>query len=209
MKNTTKKATLRLVELAMLVALIVVLQFTGASIPLGLVPLTFVLVPIVVGAFLLGPIDGAILGLVFGIITVIQTPQNGILTFLFSANPVMYVILAITKAVLAGFVAGLVYKLLGKAFKGKLVYLQTLISSITAPIVNTGIFALGMMVFFYPQLSALPEQFPDFFGGLSNPIQVLILGLIGFNFVGEFIVSLVLTPAVVRILDVVKKKLAI
>ena len=144
MKNTTKKATLRLVELAMLVALIVVLQFTGASIPLGLVPLTFVLVPIVVGAFLLGPIDGAILGLVFGIITVIQTPQNGILTFLFSANPVMYVILAVMKAVLAGFLAGLVYKLLGKAFKGKLVYLQTLIASITAPIVNTGLFVSGI-----------------------------------------------------------------
>ena len=209
MKNTTKKTTLRLVELAMLVALIVVLQFKGASIPIGLVPLTFVLVPIVVGAFLLGPVDGAILGAAFGIITVIQTPQNAILTFLFNANPVMYVILAVMKAVLAGFMAGLVYKLLGKAFGGKLIYLKTMLASITAPIVNTGIFALGMFTFFYPQLGELPTQFPEFFGGFSNPVQVLILGLIGFNFVGEFIVSLVLTPAIARILDVVKKKLAI
>ena len=209
MKNTTKKTTLRLVELAMLVALIVVLQFTGASIPIGLVPLTFVLVPIVVGAFLLGPVDGAILGAAFGIITVIQTPQNAILTFLFNANPVIYITLAIMKAVLAGFMAGLVYKLLGKAFGEKLVYLKTMLASIMAPIVNTGVFALGMFAFFYPQLGALPEQFPEFFGGFSNPVQVLILGLIGFNFVGEFIVSLVLTPAVVRILDVVKKKLKI
>ena len=207
MKMSAKKKTLRLVELAMLIALIAVLQFTGASIPIGLVPLTFVLIPICIGAFLLGPIDGAILGFVFGLITVIQTPQNGILNFLFQASPVIYVILALTKATLAGFLSGLIYKAFDKAFGGKLVYLKTLIASIAAPIINTGIFVLGMIIFFMPQLSAMPNQFPEYFGKYINPMQVLFLGLAGFNFIGEFLVSLILTPAIVRIVDVVKKKI--
>ena len=206
MKTSAKKKTLRLVELAMLIALIAVLQFTGASIPIGLVPLTFVLIPICVGAFLLGPVDGAILGFVFGLITVIQTPQNGILNFLFQASPIIYVILALTKATLAGFLSGLIYKSLDKAFKGNLVYLKTLIASVAAPVINTAVFVLGMMIFFIPQLSAMPTQFPDFFSQYVNPMQVLFLGLAGFNFLGEVIVNIVLTPAIVRIVDVVKKK---
>ena len=169
-------------------------------------PLTFVLIPICVGAFLLGPVDGAILGFVFGLITVIQTPQNGILNFLFQASPIIYVILALTKATLAGFLSGLIYKSLDKAFKGNLVYLKTLIASVAAPVINTAVFVLGMMIFFIPQLSAMPTQFPDFFSQYVNPMQVLFLGLAGFNFLGEVIVNIVLTPAIVRIVDVVKKK---
>ena len=206
MNLKTKNKTLRIVQLAMLIAIIAVLQFTGATIPMGLVPLTFVLIPIVVGAFLLGPIDGAILGFVFGLITVIQTPQSDLLMFLFNARPIIYVTLAIIKATAAGFLSGLIYKALDKAFKGKLVYLKTTIASVSAPIINTGIFALGMMVFFIPQLNAMPSQFPDLFGGFSNPFQVLFMGIILFNFIGEFLVSLVLSPAIVRIVEIIRKK---
>ena len=206
MKQKANNKTLHLVQLAMLIAIIAVLQFTGASIPIGLVPLTFVLIPIVVGAFLLGPVDGAILGFVFGLITVIQTPQTPVLLFLFSYSPVLYVILAILKATMAGFLSGLIYKALDKAFKGKFVYLKTTIASISAPIINTGIFALGMTLFFTPRLSAIPNEFPELFGGYVNAMEVLFAGFILFNFIGEFLVSLVLSPAIVRIVEIVKKK---
>ena len=207
MKTTAKQKTIRIVELAMLVALIAVLQFTGASIPLGLVPLTFVLIPIVVGAFLLGPIDGAILGFVFGLITVIQTPQNAILTLFFTAHPVIYTILAMLKATAAGYLSGLIYKGLEVAFHGKLKYLQTLIASISAPIINTGIFVLGMLIFFIPELKVLPSEFPKIFGQYVSPVAVLFLGLAGVNFIGEFLVSLALSPAIVRIVEIIKNKL--
>ena len=206
MKPNARNKTLHLVQLAMLVAIIAVLQFTGASIPIGLVPLTFVLIPIVVGAFLLGPVDGAILGFVFGLITVIQTPQSEILMFLFNYRPVVYIMLAILKATMAGFLSGLIYKALNMIFKGKFIYFRTLLASITAPIINTGIFALGMMIFFMPQLAAIPTKFPELFGGYLSPLGVLFGGFILFNFIGEFLVSLVLSPAIVRIVDIVKKK---
>jgi uncharacterized membrane protein len=118
--------------MAMLMAIVVVLQGVGASITIGLVPLTFVLIPIVVGAFLLGPTEGAILGFVFGLITVIQTPANPILMVFFTASPVAYIGIALVKATMAGFGAGLIYKALGKLFGGKYNYLRTTIASVSA-----------------------------------------------------------------------------
>ena len=61
----------------MLIALIFVMQYLGtlASTPLRTIGIefSFVLIPIVVGAFLLGPVEGAILGFVFGAMTVVLT----------------------------------------------------------------------------------------------------------------------------------------
>lgn len=211
MRKFANKKTIRIVELAMLIALICVLQFTGASIPLGLIPLTFVLIPIVVGAFLLGPTEGAILGFTFGLITVIQTPQNIYLSIFFEAMPVVYVILALLKATMAGFGSGLIYKGLNKLFKGKFIVLSTTLASISAPIINTGIFAAGMLLFFSKELTALPtitiSSGANAFAGFTNPYQVLFIGFCGFNFIGEFLVSLLLSPAIVRIVDIVKHKI--
>ena len=212
--KTRKEKTLHLVQLAMLLAIVVVLQLTGASIPIGWIPLTFVLIPIVVGAFLLGPIDGAILGFAFGLITVIQTPQNPYLMIFFEANPVLYVILAILKATLAGLCSGLIYKGLNKLFKDKHKILSTTLASISAPIIHTGVFVIGMLIFFFPQLEAmptanLPEGVSNGFANFGGPYQVLFAGFCGVNFIGEFLVSLLLSPAVVRIIDIVKKKIKI
>ena len=206
--KTQREKILHLVQLAMLLAIVVVLQLTGASLPIGLIPLTFVLIPIVVGAFLLGPIDGAILGFTFGLITVFQTPLNPFLMVFFEANAILYVVLAILKATMAGFCSGLIYKGLNKLFKEKKKILSTTIASISAPIINTGIFVIGMLIFFFPELSSLPsmtiENNP--FAIFTNPFQVLFIGFCGVNFIGEFLVSLVLSPAIIRIVDIIKNK---
>ena len=197
---------LRMVQFAMLAALIVVLQLVGGSIPIGLIPLTFALIPIVVGAILLGPVGGAVLGFIFGLVTVIMTPGNLILMTLFQANPVAYVILALAKATLAGLGGGLVYVALSKCFRGRFVYLTTLLASIAVPIINTGVFVLGMMVFFSDTAAVMPQLFPQVFGTYIGAFQVVFIGFAGFNFVGEFLVNLVLSPAVTRIIQITGKK---
>lgn len=204
---TGKKRILYLVELAMLIALVVVLQLVGGSIPLGMIPLTFSLIPIVIGGIILGPVGGAILGFVFGLITIIMTPMNLILMSLFQYNPVCYVIIAISKATLAGWGGGLIYKALDKLFKSKFKYLSTTIASVSVPIINTGIFILGMFLFFNKHTALFPELFPSYFESMDGSFQVVIIGLVGFNFVGEFLVNLVLSPAIVRIIDAIKKKI--
>ena len=69
-----QEKTLRLVQLGLLCGLIILLQmYVVIPLPGGLT-LSLVLVPIVVGAVLFGPADGALLGGVFGaVVSVIKT----------------------------------------------------------------------------------------------------------------------------------------
>ena len=209
--STQRQKTLRMVEMAMLIALVIVLQMLGSVIKIGPLPMSFVLVPIVIGSCLLGTVSGAVLGAAFGIVTMIMgiTAIDGFSFLLWEANPVWFVILCLLKAIAAGACSGFVYNLLGKIFGSKYVYLKTVLAAITAPIVNTGIFVAGMLLFFFDTMQGLPALFPDAFGGFENAFQLVFLGLAGFNFVGEFVVNLVLSPAIVRIIDAVRKRLKI
>ncbi len=211
MKTSAKLKTLKLVQLALLLALVVVLQLVGSTIKIGPLPMSFVLVPIVIGAILLGAKEGALLGFTFGLITMIMGIM-GVDAFsflLWSANPVWFVIICILKATMAGFGSGLIYKVLDKAFGGKKTMLSTIIASVSAPVINTGIFVLGMLLFFFETMQGLPDMFPEAFGMYDNAFALVILGLAGLNFVGEFIVNLVLSPAIVRIVAAVGKKIKI
>ena len=64
-----------------------------------------------------------------------------------------------------------------------------------------------MLLFFFDTMAGLPALFPDAFGQFGGAIEVVFLGLAGLNFVGEFVVNLVVSPAIVRIVAVVGKKL--
>ena len=209
MKTTTTQKILKLVQLALLVALVFVLQMLGSFIKIGPLPMSFVLVPIVVGAFLLGWREGAILGFIFGIITMVMgiTGIDGFSFLLWQANPFWFVVLCILKATAAGLGAGLIYKGLNKLLGKKFVVLTTVLASISAPIINTGIFVAGMFLFYFDTAESLPSLFPNVFGQYGGAIEVVFLGLAGFNFLGEFIVNLVVSPAIVRIVEVVKTKI--
>lgn len=195
--------------MALLIALVVVLQLLGSFIKIGPLPMSFVLVPIVVGACLLGPKEGAVLGCVFGAITMIMgiVGIDAFSYLLFDTNPIWFIIICLIKAIAAGLCSGLVYKGLGKLFGEKFVYLKTVLAAVTAPIVNTGIFVIGMLLFFFDTMQGLPAMFPDAFGSFENAFTLVFIGLAGFNFIGEFLVNLILSPAIVRIVDVVKKKI--
>ena len=204
MRTSAKQKTLRIVQLAMLVALIFVMQYLGTVATSALkgvgVELSFVLIPIVIGAFLLGPLEGAILGLVFGIMTVVLTVMapSSSMYIIFDASPFLFCVTAIGKAVLAGFGSGMIYKALDRAFKGRFGYLRTLIASASAPIINTSIYLLGMTCFFSNTIS-------EKFSGGQNVFIFLVL-LIWMNFAIELAINIALTPAIIRIVEVVKKK---
>lgn len=205
--NNRRKSVLRLVQLALLTALVVVLQFAGSFIKIGPLPMSFVLVPIVIGAFLLGPKAGAFLGGVFGVITAAMGifGVDSFSLMLWTANPVFFVVICLLKAIMAGFGAGLIYKALNAAFKGKHLTVTTVIASVFAPIINTGIFAVGMLLFFNDTMASLLPAF----SGYTNTLQVVFLGLAGVNFIGEFLVNLILSPAIVRVLDIIRTKIRV
>ena len=84
--------------------------------------------------------------------------------------------------------AGLMIALF-KMFKSGIA--ECYIASMVAPVANTGIFVIGMLLFFRPVLQA--------WGGGSNVFVYVITGLVGLNFLVEFFVSVALSPAVAAI----------
>lgn len=198
-KDTRKKVSL-MVQLALLAALEVVL--TLVYIPIGTINLNFGLVPIVVAAVLFGPGYGALIGGVSGVVTMIQvlTGQNYFYVFLVSQNPVAASLLCVVKTAAAGFLAGLVFILFEKFSKFKVV--NVLAASVACPVVNTGIFALGMLTIFGKALMADEEIGTWTTGGL---IALVFVVLIGVNFFVELALNIVVCPAISKALFAVKR----
>jgi len=147
----------RMVGIAVLAALVVVLQLLSSVIKIGTVSITLTLIPIVVGAAFYGPGAGAILGTVFGLVVYINSATGadygGNMVFL--ANPFLCAVVCIGKGTLSGWCAGLVYRLVARkdAALGRNA-VAVLLAAITAPVVNTGVFLLGMVLFFQETLRA-------------------------------------------------------
>ena len=196
MKKADKQSvhTQKLVLLALLAAITAVLAYYGGFIKIGgLASISLTLVPVVIGATLCGPWAGAWLGAVAGALFFV-TPDA---VFWFGLSIPGTVITVMIKGILSGLCAGLVYKLLEKFNR----YLAVVVSAIVCPIVNTGIFLLGSLLFFMDTVSA---------GAAEKEISVgmyLIVFFVGLNFVFELIANIAISPGIVRILDIVKKKI--
>ena len=195
----TKDNQRKMIYTAMLAAVVVVLQMF-VSIPLGMFTITLTLVPIMLGAILFGPISGAILGGVFGVVVAIQVitgAAGAASTLMLVQAPVTTVVLCILKGAVAGLASGLVYKAVAKFEKPNL---AVILSAVVCPIVNTGIFCIGLAVFYNNLLNEWAIA-----GEFANAFTFIILGLIGLNFVIEFAVNVLLIPVTLRMMKIVKR----
>ena len=195
-----QEKTLRLVQLGLLCGLIILLQMY-VVIPLpGSLTLSLVLVPIVVGAVLFGPADGALLGGVFGAAVSVMAIQGqlGLLTNMMVAyNPVVTVAVCMLKGVAAGFMAGLVARGLNQR-----PFVGIVLAAAVAPIVNTGVFLLGMLTVFRDVMM----EFADGIGmGGTGALYFAIVVLVGVNFLVELAANLILSPAIASIVKAIKK----
>ena len=190
-KRRTKTETMVLA--ALMTALVVILQFMGSFIRLGPFQCSLVLMPIVVGAAMCGKKVSAWLGFVFGMVVLLNGDAAAFLT----VNAIGTVITVLAKGTLCGLCAGLVYDLL----KNKNQYLAVLAAAIVCPIVNTGVFLIGCFVFFFETISSWGLAM-----GFENALQYMFLGLVGGNFLFELLTNIVLCPAIVRVLNLRKKK---
>lgn len=188
----------RMAGIALLMAMVVVMQFITASIPpVSGFSISLVLIPIVLGAALFGPKAGALLGATFGVVVTINciTGADAGGQMVFQANPILCILVVLGKGILAGLASGLVYK----AMKGKNSYFAMVLAAIVCPVVNTGTFVLCMMTFFKEVLS-------DWAGG-GDILAYIFSGLLLLNFVPELIINVVFSPAGQRIVHTVEKKM--
>ncbi len=186
--------------LAVLTALVVVLQLWGSAIPIPNTNarLCFVLVPIVLGGMLLNQYCGMFLGFVFGLVVLICgiTGVDQFTYYLWVDHPVLTSVLCLVKGMAAGYLSGLLYQLIRK--KNGLV--AVFVASALAPIVNTGLFILGALLM-SDTLSA------NFVPNGQTVIYFLVIVCAGINFLIEFAINLVLAPALHRVVYVVEKQI--
>ena len=187
-KRRNQAFTRKIALIGLLTALTAVMSYIRIPI-VSSVTVNLVLPVVVVGAIICGPFVGAWLTVIPAILSF---PEAALFM---TYNLPGTVLTLIIKGLLAGYAAGMVYRLLCKKYpKGSI-----FASAIVAPVVNTGTFLLGCLIFIWPFLLDLAEQ-----SGVG--IGALILGLAGINFIIEMIMNIVLCPAIVRIIELSKKK---
>ncbi len=193
--STKKKTNIQNLAIGgILTALVVVLQVLSLFVKVGPVSITLTLVPIVLGAALCGTKVSTWLGFVFSISVIYTGAANDFLL----VSPVGTWITVILKGTLCGLAAGLVYNALKKKIVKNTFAVMT--AALVCPVVNTGIFLLGCVVFFLESIRTW-----GFDSGFENVATYLIVGMTGVNFLVELAINIFLSPAIVRIIEASKK----
>lgn len=189
MKNSKQKqeSVRKLALVGVLTALAAALSFI--KIPILGTSITLVLPVVVIGGAICGPLAGAWLTVIPNLLAL---PDSGI----FLANsPAGCVATLLLKGLLAGLVSGLLYKALSKKHPIGAVAC----SAVVAPVINTAVFVLGCFIFIWDELVIRA-------GDAGVGIGLLLFGLAGLNFIIELILNVILCPAILRIIQLVKKK---
>ena len=178
---------------AILLAIEVVIQILGnyIVIPGGFANLNFSLIIISIGAILYGPVVGGFLGFVSGVLTLFS-PST--MSYFFSISPIGTILTCLLKTTLAGVLAGLLIIPFKKKEK---MTLGTILVSILVPVTNTGVFSIFCLLFFMKRLEEINP---------GNVASALFLGMIGFNFIIEVLITAIVTPSLYQVLQHVSRQ---
>ncbi len=197
MKTKEANKIFRLTGLGILTAIIVVLQIVATFFPTKPFAITLALIPIVIGAAVFGSGAGAYLGAVFSVVVIAMCifgfDVGGAMVW--NANPIMCIVVCMLKGTGAGLCSGLVYRVISK----KSPTVGAIAAGVVSPIVNTGVFILGLLLFFRPVLEA--------WAGGTDIIYYALITLTGVNFLVELGVNLVVNPVIVKVVNIVQKSI--
>lgn len=180
----------RVTFLGLMTALTLILHAMGAFLHFGAFSISPVLVPIALGAIVCGPIGGAWLGGVSAMYILL----TGQAALFLAMNPMGTVVTVLLKGMLCGAVSGWLYNAIAK--KSEL--LAVTVAAIACPVVNTGIFFIGCLVFFLRDLMAE--------AGETNVLIYIMITYIGGNFFFEFLVNLIFCPVIGRLVKLIPYK---
>jgi Predicted membrane protein len=200
MNTTTNFRTVKMVQLALFTAIIVLMAFT----PIGYIKtfgleIALIVVPVAIGAVTLGPAGGAVLGAVFGITSFIQC--FGMSPFgaaLLNINPLGTFVLCMVPRILMGWLTGLIFKTMNRFSKT----LSYAVANLAGPLLNTILFMTTLVLFFYRT---------DFIQGFvektgAGNVFAFIIAFVGINGLIEAIVCFVLGTAVSKAIDIFARK---
>ncbi len=192
-KNASKQVAI----LGIFSALIIILQILSAFMKIGIFPLSFVLVPIILAANLYGIKESSILGGVFGVVVVVcnLTGFDSLGFLLTQEEPLLTTVICMLKGILAGTAAGAVALLLKKASP----YLRTLGSAIITPIINTGIFLAGISLMQGTIVDSMEKL------GAKTSFGAFVITIITINFAAELVINILVSPALPNVIKAVNR----
>ena len=201
--NTTRN-TKTLTLLGVLIAIQVVLTMANIGlIPLPFIKATILHIPVIIGAVLLGPVEGMILGLSFGIMSIVMnTVQPGVTSFVFSpfitvggnTGNFASLFVAIVPRVLIGLTAYYSYKFVCKFDKSRMVAYS--VAGLVGALTNTILVMGSIYILFGEQYAAAKEiPFSALFGA--------IMAIVGTNGVPEAIGAAIIVPALCKPLNMI------
>ena len=163
-----------LAQLALLAAIEVVMKLMGlGSVPVGPLYMSFLTVPIAVGAMTMGPTAGAILGGVFGLVSMKDaiTGASVMTGAFFQISPINTFVLCV------------LFRVLRRVDHKK--SWSYFVGALSAPLLNT-IFFMGYIVLVFYKTDYIQERVASL--GAANPLMFVVL-LVGVQGLIEIIVG--------------------
>lgn len=197
-----------LVSLAMMCAVLLVLGMTGIGfIQLPVIKATTMHIPVILGAILLGPGAGAVLGGVFGLCSIwANTTAPGLLSFAFSPFMTTEGLPGVLKSlwialgcrILLGLLAGWFWKLFKKILKKDYVALP--VTAALASVCHT-ILVMGSIYIL------LAQQYADAKNVAASAVFDLVLGTIVASGIPEAIAAAILVTGIGKALLNISKRI--
>ena len=177
--------------LAVFALIIVVMAFTPAGfLKTGNLEASFLVVPVAIGAILLGPTYGAVLGLVMGVVSFAQCfGASDMGSALFGVSAINTFLLCVIPRVICGWMAGVFYDLLSKIDKTG--FVPQIAAAVVCPIFNFILFMLGLSLLFGQTPYLLNMQTQMNASGIG-----FYFALGGMNLLYELLASVVLTTGI-------------
>lgn len=195
MKNQHSR-TLYLTELGVLTAILLLLEVTG----LGMIKtfgleMTVMQVPVIVGAIVLGPSGGAILGLVFGLISFAECfGKSPFGAELLAIQPFFTFLVCVPTRTLMGWCCGLIFRGLNKVIPKSKNFLSFVLSALSGALLNTVLFMGTLCLCFYH--SEYIQGLVAFYGA-QNFLMFIVL-LVGVQGLIEALLCTVLGSSIAK-----------
>ena len=202
--NSKKKFTTKtLAQIALLIAIELVMRLLGlGSVPIGPLNMSFLTLPIAIGAMIIGPLAGGVLGGVFGVLSLWDaiSGRSAMTNFFFQESPVSTVVLCVVMRILMGVGCAYVFKAFSKLDRDEKTW-SYFVGAISAPLLNT-IFFMGYILLAFYSTSFVQNLVAS--KGAVNPIHFVIL-LVGVQGLIEAVSVCIIGGILTKVLSKVVK----
>ena len=182
-------------EYAIFIAIVLVMRITHlTSIPVGPLVMTLAMIPIAIGAMLLGPLGGAILGTVYGFTSLYDAMTGASLMtgVFFQLSPILTIILCVVIRGFVGAATGWLFQLFKKLDPHRIwCYFA---GGLAAPMLNTILF-MGYIVLVFYQTEYIQGKVVE--KGAANPLMFIIL-MVGVQGLVEWISGCIVAGGVTK-----------